>query len=106
MRAIYFKGAVECQVNDEGLFGDAEGARNEGARSFVVSFSYQASVDAGTTTQDLNNVVIPAMDKAITNAILSDFFDCGRRRRFLQFGATVDAISSAPIDIFLRSGCK
>jgi hypothetical protein len=93
-----------CQLNANGLYGDAATAGDV----YTVQYLYQTSVVAGTSTSQLNDIVIPALDRAITTAVLPTFFDCSgsnRRRRRLQEG-TVVAISAIPVDTFVLSGCK
>lgn len=93
-----------CQLNANGLYGDAEAVGDV----YTVQYLYQTSVVAGTSITQLNSIVIPALDKAIATSILPRFFDCSggsNRRRHLQEG-TMNAISSMPVDTFILSGCK
>lgn len=99
--------AGECSLNENGLFGDAEAAVMDGASLYTVDYIYQLSVAQGTTTRELNNIVIPAVDTAVASAILPFFFECGpdERRRRLQQSGTIDSFSALPVDIVVMNGC-
>jgi hypothetical protein len=123
-----------CVLNEQGLFGNASAARNDGAQAYDVSFSYQLHLLPGTTMPTLMGTVLPDVDRAVVTAILADFFDDCRekestqrrrrtrtRRRFLldkdralqqssSNGSTagkVEAVSALPLDQLVQPNkCK
>jgi hypothetical protein len=112
-----------CLLNDKGLFGDANTARNSGAQAFELQYLYQLYLAPGTTTTTttlLNNDVAVDVDRAIVTAILPNFFDCRetstRRKRLLLLrhnralqdgGGTIESISALPIDLLVQPrNCK
>jgi hypothetical protein len=115
------QGSSLCSLNDKGLFGDANAARNSGARAFDLQYLYQLYLAPGTAT--LNNEVLALdVDRAIVTAILPDFFDCResstrlrrmllRQNRALQGsnggGGTIESISALPVDLLVQPrNCK
>jgi hypothetical protein len=117
--------SLSCLLNDKGLFGDANTARNSGAQAFELQYLYQLYLAPGTTTTTLNNEVALDVDRAIVTAILPNFFDCRetstRRRRLLLLrhnralqdsgggggGGTIESISALPIDLLVQPwNCK
>jgi hypothetical protein len=115
--------SLSCLLNDKGLFGDANAARNSGAQAFELQYLYQLYLAPGTTTTTLlNSEVALDVDRAIVTAILPNFFDCRdetstRRRRLLLLrhnralqdsgGATIESISALPIDLLVQPrNCK
>lgn len=97
-----------CQLDANGLYGNAVAATDGTSQVYTVQYLYQTSVVSGTTTAQLNSIVIPALDRAVPTAILPTFFsNCKgiNRRRRLQTG-TVEAISAMPVDTFILSGRK
>ena len=96
----------DCYLNENGLFGDAEAAAMNGAKLYMIDYIYQLSVVEGTTTSELSNIVIPAVDTAVATGILPFFFDCGpdERLRHLQQSGTIDSLSSRPVDTLVMGG--
>lgn len=95
-----------CQLTDEGLYGDIGEAEQGGARAYTIDYLYQTSVIVGTSSAEMRRVVIPLIDRSIAESLLPLFFKCdGSRRRRLQHG-TIAALSSLPLDTFLLRGRK
>lgn len=99
-----------CKLNDSGLYGDLMLAQAGGSKSYIVDFNYYTSIASGVGSFDLNQDIVPAVDRAVATAILPKFFPCLSQApqasaRNLQPGA-IDALSSMPMDLFVPMKCK
>lgn len=88
-----------CNLNANGFYGEPVG------QPYTVTFAYQAIVRDGTTETLISNQVAPALDVAIAQALLPEFFDCATRRgrRRLQ-APTITGLSRLLTDIPLFNG--
>lgn len=98
-----------CWLNQSGSYGDLVAAQSEGGKSYIIEFNYQASVKQGSSPVQISQVVVPAVDRAVAQSILKDFFPCktfeAPNTRNLQNNAIL-ALSSMPLDRFVAARCE
>lgn len=101
-----------CTLNENGFYGNPTGGNIVATANYL----YQISVVPGTTTSQLQDVVLPELDRALPTAVLPVFFpECnsntinifgGQSRRQLQSAneRRILAISMMPTDVLVVDG--
>lgn len=87
-----------CTLNEQGFYGEPIGTVYE------VEFIYEILVEPGTRISVIRVLVLPDLDKKITESILPSFFDCETRRRVQT--QTIQGASWRSQDVVVESGCK
>ncbi|GAX22637.1 hypothetical protein FisN_17Lh129 [Fistulifera solaris] len=86
----------KCTLNEQGFYGEPIGSVYE------VEYIYEIFVEPGTRISQIRVLVVPPLDKQITESILPSFFDCETRRRLQS--QSIEGISWRPQDVVVESG--
>lgn len=100
---------LEPCISTDGTFGVVSGTPDT---DVVVGYMYEMETAAGVTTETIDSVILPQLEKAIVDSVLEEVFpggcigtDVGKRFLRLQRRLTVTGISMNPSDL-INEECK